>query len=104
MRAPGNTCLRSLHSKKMGTIADRINDSKGCGSVMRIAPCAFVTNTAIEAAKLASECGAITHGHTLALMPCFVAANMIYLNLRRRPRQSAQRLAVDESNNNAQKT
>lgn len=78
MRAPGNTCLRSLQSKTMGTVDTRINNSKGCGSVMRIAPCALIANSAIEAARLATACGAITHGHTLALMPCHVCASMIY--------------------------
>lgn len=78
MRAPGNTCLRSLQSRTMGTIEERINDSKGCGSVMRIAPCALMAQSAQEAARLASACGAITHGHTLALYPCYVCAYMIY--------------------------
>jgi ADP-ribosylglycohydrolase len=30
-RAPGNTCLTALRSGRMGTINERINDSKGCG-------------------------------------------------------------------------
>jgi ADP-ribosylglycohydrolase len=37
-RAPGNTCLTALRSGRMGTINERINDSKGCGGVMRTAP------------------------------------------------------------------
>jgi ADP-ribosylglycohydrolase len=34
-RAPGNTCLTALRSGKMGTINERINDSKGCGGGKR---------------------------------------------------------------------
>jgi len=37
-RAPGTTCLTALGSGKMGSIEERINNSKGCGGVMRTAP------------------------------------------------------------------
>ena len=37
-RAPGNTCLSALLSGKKGTIEEPINDSKGCGGIMRVAP------------------------------------------------------------------
>lgn len=38
VRGPGNTCLSALQSGKMGSIKNRINHSKGCGGVMRVAP------------------------------------------------------------------
>ena len=41
-RAPGNTCLGSLLSGRMGTLGEPINHSKGCGGVMRAAPVGFV--------------------------------------------------------------
>ena len=44
LRAPGSTCLSSLSSGKMGTISDPINHSRGCGGVMRVAPCAVFPN------------------------------------------------------------
>jgi len=37
-RGPGRTCLSALQSGKMGTMEERINESKGCGGVMRTAP------------------------------------------------------------------
>ena len=37
-RAPGITCLSALSSGKKGTIESPINDSKGCGTIMRVAP------------------------------------------------------------------
>ena len=37
-RAPGTTCLSALRSGRMGTMEEPINDSKGCGGVMRVAP------------------------------------------------------------------
>ena len=37
-RAPGNACMAALYSGGNGTIEAPINDSKGCGGVMRVAP------------------------------------------------------------------
>ncbi len=58
-RAPGTTCLSSLSSGRMGTIADPINHSRGCGGVMRVAPCAVFPH----AFDLGCRIAAITHGH-----------------------------------------
>ncbi|WP_332913275.1 ADP-ribosylglycohydrolase family protein [Algoriphagus boritolerans] len=41
-RAPGNTCISSLASGIAGTIDEPINDSKGCGTVMRMAPVGLI--------------------------------------------------------------
>ncbi|MBS4024330.1 MAG: ADP-ribosylglycohydrolase family protein [Clostridia bacterium] len=61
-RAPGNTCLAALSSGIMGTIDKPINDSKGCGGVMRVAPVGLFCRKD-EAFRIASECAALTHGH-----------------------------------------
>jgi len=61
-RAPGVTCLSALLSGKMGTIEEPVNDSKGCGGVMRSAPVGLLYPKD-EAFKIACECAAITHGH-----------------------------------------
>lgn len=37
-RAPGITCLNALRGKEMGGIYEPVNNSKGCGGVMRVAP------------------------------------------------------------------
>ena len=58
-RAPGTTCLSSLSSGKMGTLAQPINHSRGCGGVMRVAPCAVFP----YAFDLGCRVAAITHGH-----------------------------------------
>lgn len=58
-RAPGSTCISSLSSGQMGTIADPINNSRGCGGVMRVAPCAVFPHTF----DLGCRVAAITHGH-----------------------------------------
>lgn len=46
----------------MGTPDEPINDRKGCGTIMRIAPCAvlYPGNSSFE---WAAYCGAVTHGH-----------------------------------------
>ncbi|MFT9596507.1 ADP-ribosylglycohydrolase family protein [Mesobacillus sp.] len=63
-RAPGNTCLSALESNKMGTIEWPINDSKGCGGVMRVSPVGlFLHKDPVQAFQVAAEIAAITHGH-----------------------------------------
>jgi len=80
-RAPGNTCLSALSSGKCGTIEEPINNSKGCGGVMRVAPIglyfcehddeAYVT-------QLGAKAAAITHGHPLGFIPAATLVGIIY--------------------------
>ncbi|WP_231505617.1 ADP-ribosylglycohydrolase family protein [Bacillus sp. EB01] len=63
-RAPGNTCLSALESGKMGQIEQPINNSKGCGGVMRVAPVGlFLHREPDHAFRVGAEFAAITHGH-----------------------------------------
>lgn len=63
-RAPGNICLSALQSGKRGTIERRINDSKGCGGVMRVAPVGLIKSFKPEDAfQYGAELAAITHTH-----------------------------------------
>lgn len=78
-RAPGITCLNALSSGKKGTIDEPINNSKGCGSVMRVAPIGLYISNENVAGKIAAEASAITHGHALGIMPSYVFASMISL-------------------------
>jgi len=61
-RAPGNSCLSVLASGRMGTIEDKINNSKGCGGVMRTAPAGLAFKPG-EAFLQGAEFAALTHGH-----------------------------------------
>jgi ADP-ribosyl-[dinitrogen reductase] hydrolase len=61
LRAPGNTCLQALSSGNIGTIREPINNSKGCGTVMRMAPIGLLTS--INAFDVGCDISAITHGH-----------------------------------------
>lgn len=78
-RAPGNTCISALSSGKKGTVQDPINDSKGCGSIMRVAPIGLYIRNEIEAGKIAAEASALTHGHPLGIIPSYVFASMLNL-------------------------
>ena len=78
-RLPGNTCLSALTYNVMGTVAEPINSSKGCGGVMRVSPVAFLDNfEPMELDKLAAQSAAITHGHPLGFLPAALLVHIIH--------------------------
>ena len=81
LRAPGNTCLSALYTIREG--GEPVNNSKGCGGVMRVAPVALfaaVNNRMdIETAdKLAGDAAEITHLHPLGYIPAALMSHVIY--------------------------
>ncbi|MCI9469550.1 MAG: hypothetical protein HFG45_09725 [Oscillospiraceae bacterium] len=82
-RAPGNTCLAALGSKKFGTIEQPINQSKGCGGVMRVAPIGLRFNNETfsikEIDQLGAAAAALTHGHDLGYLPAAALVHIIHL-------------------------
>ncbi len=77
-RAPGNTCLTALRSGVVGTIRNPINDSKGCGTLMRVAPVGLMFYGDNELAfETACELSAITHGHPTGYLSAGFLASMI---------------------------
>jgi ADP-ribosyl-[dinitrogen reductase] hydrolase len=78
-RAPGNSCLSALASGKVGTVDQKINDSKGCGSVMRVAPVGLFYKDFEEAFEKGCEAAAITHGHPTGFLAAGSLASMIAL-------------------------
>lgn len=75
-RAPGNTCLSALSMGKQGTIDEPINNSKGCGGVMRVAPVGLFYRKEI-AFNMAAELAALTHGHPSGYLSAGALAYMI---------------------------
>jgi ADP-ribosylglycohydrolase len=75
-RAPGNTCLSALQSGKMGTVKDPINQSKGCGGVMRAAP-AGLFPLGRDPFELGMEIAAITHGHPSGFLSAGCLAQLV---------------------------
>ena len=66
-RAPGNTCLSALNVSGSESFGDpAVNDSKGCGGVMRSAPFGLVTCYEPSdrfAYEMAATAAGYTHGH-----------------------------------------
>lgn len=67
-RGPGNTCLSALRSGEMGSRTHAINDSKGCGGVMRVAPLALHDVDVERAFLLGCDAAALTHTHPTGWM------------------------------------
>ena len=76
-RAPGNTCLSALGSGKMGGVDEPINDSKGCGGVMRVAPLGFMKCWG-KPLETGAEVAAITHGHPGGWAPAGMLSDIVY--------------------------
>lgn len=79
LRAPGNSCLSSLKSGKMGTVDDPINNSKGCGGVMRMAPVGLAYDDAEKAFNFGCKLAALTHGHPTGYLAAGTFAALISL-------------------------
>ena len=82
VRAPGNTCLTALRSGRMGSTEEPINNSKGCGGVMRAAPAGLITGVPGGAFDLGCETAAITHGHPSGYLSAGLLAEMIWHIIR----------------------
>ena len=83
-RAPGGTCLRALRLQNSapGNIPDYINaelnESKGCGGIMRVAPMGLLNWSDIKALDYeGAQVTAITHGHSLGYMPSALLVHII---------------------------
>ena len=92
-RAPGNSCLSALKSGKMGSIDNPINNSKGCGGVMRIAPVGLACKDAQKAFQIGCRCAAITHGHPTG----YLAAGTLAALISRIISGDSLKNAIDES-------
>lgn len=86
-RAPGNTCLSALRRHRTASdriddyiaFAPQLNNSKGCGGVMRAAPVGLAwTGGSMDVIDLESaQIAAITHGHSLGYMPAAVLSHIV---------------------------
>lgn len=84
--APGITCMSALGGGDMGDLENPINRSKGCGGVMRTAPCGMLklmdTPDPEDAyAMQGALAAAITHGHVLGYVPAAMLADMVHMIL-----------------------
>lgn len=74
-RAPGLTCLSSLaEGRDLGGRAK--NDSKGCGTIMRVAPVALMVPRD-QVRPMAIDTSALTHGHPTGQLAAAAWAEML---------------------------
>ncbi|PQO22210.1 hypothetical protein C2I36_14160 [Rhodobacteraceae bacterium WD3A24] len=74
-RAPGMTCLSALcAAQRLG--APAVNDSKGCGTIMRVAPVAPLCPRE-DVHDLAVATSALTHGHPTGRIAAAAWAGML---------------------------
>lgn len=80
-RAPGNTCLSAIREGCDGSPEEPINNSKGCGGIMRVAPIGlFFAGSEVSQKKvdeLGARAAALTHGHPLGYLPAAVLVHII---------------------------
>lgn len=102
-RAPGFTCLRALRSAKCGRMDDPINNSKGNGCVMRVAPIALYygrnKQPVEDTMRMAAESAAVTHGHPLGFITAAAATSVLSDIVYDRPAalQDAFRIAAERT-------
>jgi ADP-ribosylglycohydrolase len=81
MRSPGRTCMNSLRTfaatGRPATVDHKINNSKGCGGVMRAAPAAFWSDDPTEVFGLAVQSAALTHSHESGYLSAGVLAVIV---------------------------
>lgn len=78
VRGPGMTCLNALRSSERPLRTDRTaNRSKGCGTVIRVAPVAFMARSAGHAFEYGAMAGALTHGHPTAWLASATLAHLL---------------------------
>jgi ADP-ribosylglycohydrolase len=85
-RAPGTTCLSALHAPRMGTVDAPLNDSKGCGGVMRVAPVGLLGGDRFD---LACDVAALTHGHPTGYLAAGALAEILARILEEQPLPAA---------------
>ncbi|MDE0113908.1 MAG: ADP-ribosylglycohydrolase family protein [Albidovulum sp.] len=74
-RAPGHTCMSALATSESYGAPAR-NDSKGCGTIMRVAPVALMAERD-QVRSLAKETSALTHGHPTGQFAAAAWAEML---------------------------
>ena len=78
VKAPGNTCISAIMGGEPGTVDRKINDSKGNGGTMRVAPAGLMYyNNPSKAFNIAVACCALTHSRPEAYLSAGAAASII---------------------------
>ena len=82
-RAPGTTCMSAIDAGCSGTPERPINNSKGCGGVMRVAPVGLYfgesRKPAVAVDMIGADIAALTHGHEMGYIPAAMLVHIIRL-------------------------
>ena len=86
-RPPGTTCMTACAAGANGTLESPINDPKGCGGIMRVAPVGLFYSTSFsnmtrhmtyaDIQLQGAEIAALTHGHELGWLPAGAFAQIV---------------------------
>lgn len=80
-RAPGGTCINAIREGANGSIEKPLNNSKGCGGIMRVAPIGlFFNSTEMDIRdidKIGADVAALTHGHPLGWLSAAALVHII---------------------------
>lgn len=83
-RAPGVTCMNACEAVASG--AKAVNNSKGCGGIMRMAPVGLINTcpsfSGVELQRLGAQLAELTHCHELGWMPAGVFVHIVSLLAR----------------------
>jgi ADP-ribosylglycohydrolase len=95
-QAPGRTCLCAISEGCNGTVRHHINDSKGCGGVMRVAPIGLISSLSPrDAFRLGASAAALTHGHPTGFYCSGVMAAIVRLLIDGTGLKEAAQQAID---------
>jgi len=86
--------LSALRGEEMGAMQPPLNNSKGCGGVMRVAPVGLVAEDEEQAFSLGCQAAAITHGHPSGYYSAGCFAAIIYHLMAGRSLPEAIELAL----------
>jgi ADP-ribosylglycohydrolase len=92
-RAPGMTCMGALHAGHPGELCHPVNNSKGCGGVMRVASAGLAVG---EPFTLGCQAAALTHGHPSGYLAAGALALMVSELVRGRNMPDAAAVAVSK--------
>jgi len=89
-RVPGNTCISALQGTTAGSVEAPLNDRKGCGGVMRVAPIGLVPCE--DPFAYAMMAAAITHGHPSGYLSAGayaqILSNLLFDSIEEREKMS----------------
>ena len=95
-RAPGNTCLLGLKALPRDPLVPAPNESKGCGSVMRMAPVGLAFPLDWNPFEMAADFAGLTHGHPTGRLAAGALAAIVSELCAGAPLRAAVAAAVAE--------